>query len=410
MQSPTSASSTTRRRHRHALYTAAVVAALLVGGTDAFVGGMPTSTSGRTGSASGSEKPPPPPQSPTPPLVLWRDPKARPAVAPSPPTTALEMLLLSSACAATATAAAAYASSSSEHDVWYYMGRGEGRTADTGSDPFDPEFRPSSVGTIVVDPLDPDFRPSTRTAGILEPEEEFTHDFDLPTLRTTTVVDTKQPNFQLYCDLDGVLVDFEAGVQKICGQATAELAKTEMWHSIERAGESFFDNLPWTRDGPQLWQAIRHLRPDILTGVPDLAGSRQEKVDWCRRHLLDGQEDDYRHVDMAGFGYNHANVNGQTKRHESSHITHIITCWSYNKHYESGPNAVLIDDRIALKASWEAKGGIFVHHTDTESTLKQLRAIGVLQDKDNDDDQPPVLNSRNRKANRGKSQRDRVMP
>ena len=91
--------------------------------------------------------------------------------------------------------------------------------------------------------------------------------------------------------------------------------------------------------------------------------------------------DEYRHVDMAGNdGYNHASVNGVPKaeRSSSSSVTNIITCWSYNKHYESGQRHVLIDDRIALKESWEAKGGIFVHHTSTDSTLQQLQEIGVL--------------------------------
>jgi hypothetical protein len=44
---------------------------------------------------------------------------------------------------------------------------------------------------------------------------------------------------------------------------------------------------------------------------------------------------------------------------------------------ESDPS-VLIDDRIALADDWIKKGGIFVHHTDTESTLEQLQCHGIL--------------------------------
>ena len=39
---------------------------------------------------------------------------------------------------------------------------------------------------------------------------------------------------------------------------------------------------------------------------------------------------------------------------------------------------VLIDDRIDLAENWEARGGIFVHHTHTERTLRILKEHGVL--------------------------------
>ena len=92
---------------------------------------------------------------------------------------------------------------------------------------------------------------------------------------------------------------------------------------------------------------------------------------------------------MAGYGYRHDNVNGQTRAcpETESDVLNVITCWSYNKHYESGHGAVLIDDRIALKESWEAAGGIFVHHTSTERTLQQLRGLGVLPTSPDDDDE-----------------------
>lgn len=229
---------------------------------------------------------------------------------------------------------------------------------------------------VVADPFDPDFRPSS---------SPFDNELWGPPTSTTTAASTTTladvGEFQIFCDLDGVLVDFEAGVQKICQQSTAEIAKQTMWRKIAQSKTAFFQELPWTRDGPQLWDAIRHLQPTILTGVPDLKNSRMEKFKWCVDHL--GMEE-YRHVDLAGYGYRHSNVNGNPKAcpQQEKGITNIITCWSYNKHNESGSFAVLIDDRIALKESWEARGGIFVHHTDTDSTLRQLTELGVLDTED----------------------------
>jgi hypothetical protein len=41
--------------------------------------------------------------------------------------------------------------------------------------------------------------------------------------------------------------------------------------------------------------------------------------------------------------------------------------------------SVLIDDRKDLQDDWEAAGGIFILHTDTVSSLQQLREKGILK-------------------------------
>lgn len=227
----------------------------------------------------------------------------------------------------------------------------------------------------VLDPFDPNFRPTKNSPWGPSPVS-ISADGTTVAAPALDVVAPAEGEFKIYCDLDGVLVDFEAGVQKICRQSTAELAKTTMWQKIEQSNTAFFADLPWMPDGPQLWEGIRHLKPDILTGVPDLQGSCSDKFQWCRDHL--GMEE-YRHVDMAARGFGHSSVNGIPKEQEGG-VTNIITCWSYNKHHESGHQAVLIDDRIALQESWVAKGGIFVHHTNAKSTLRKLRELGILED------------------------------
>jgi hypothetical protein len=42
--------------------------------------------------------------------------------------------------------------------------------------------------------------------------------------------------------------------------------------------------------------------------------------------------------------------------------------------------SVLIDDRISLKDDWEKAGGIFIHHINTETTLRKLRDHGIIAD------------------------------
>jgi hypothetical protein len=201
--------------------------------------------------------------------------------------------------------------------------------------------------------------------------------------RTVQEPSPPKQRFKVFCDLDGVLVDFETGIRNLFPDepyhtfSIADLHRQTMWTRVSKTN-SFFEHLAWAPGGKQLWSAIRHLEPDILTGVPVYQDSRTEKFKWCQRELgLDLQ--DMEHVDKAGWWYSHVCVNGARR---SEQATHIVTCWSHNKHRESGPGAVLIDDRLSLKADWEKAGGIFIFHRtgDTDATLQQLYDHGILQE------------------------------
>jgi len=205
-------------------------------------------------------------------------------------------------------------------------------------------------------------------------------------------------SYKIYCDLDGVLVDFEAGVRKIFnGRGPDQLPPYVLWPGITRAN-GFFKHLPWTSDGKKLWdELLVHYNnnnnnnnndnsiddtvlPDILTGVPRNKEARKQKFLWCQRELgvPGGGDDDndvpINHVDMAGPKSSHDRVNGVRKKG----VVNVMTCWSKNKHYESRSKAVLIDDNLKFAEKWEEKGGLFIHHKNTALTLEKLRQHGVL--------------------------------
>jgi hypothetical protein len=173
--------------------------------------------------------------------------------------------------------------------------------------------------------------------------------------------------------MDGVLVDFEKGVYSLLQTGTSTLDKQTMWKNVARIPH-WFEQLEWKQDGKRLWKAIKHLRPDILTGVPDIQSSCVDKYNWCKREL---ELEEVHHVDMAADGKRcaHESINGNSPREDA---TNVITCWSTNKYRECKSGSVLIDDRIDLKDSWESAGGIFIHHINTESTLEKLREHGIL--------------------------------
>lgn len=132
--------------------------------------------------------------------------------------------------------------------------------------------------------------------------------------------------------MDGVLVDFDAGVRALSNGVPAnDLPKQRMWRLIGRCRYNFYERLQWMPDGRELWEAIKDTQPDILTGVPSNKDACVGKHNWCRRELGVAVN----HVDMAARQGRHLCAKGK----RTKGLTNVITCWSRNKHFESGEMA-----------------------------------------------------------------------
>jgi hypothetical protein len=59
-----------------------------------------------------------------------------------------------------------------------------------------------------------------------------------------------------------------------------------------------------------------------------------------------------------------------------THTHHV--CTLYIVFNDCINNRILIDDRIALKKNWVDAGGIFIHHINTETTIKKLSNLGII--------------------------------
>lgn len=159
-------------------------------------------------------------------------------------------------------------------------------------------------------------------------------------------------HFHVYCDLDGVLADFERGVRDLTGRATSNQPVTKMWQRILNRG-GFFRNLPWLPYGEALWAEITSLSPEtptILTGLPFNAKKQvhREKQAWCKEQL-------------------------------GTHVP-VICCNSRDKSDHAQAGSILIDDNIDRKKDWELYGGTFIHHVRPERTTYELaRALGKLE-------------------------------
>jgi hypothetical protein len=158
---------------------------------------------------------------------------------------------------------------------------------------------------------------------------------------------------RIFCDLDGVLTDFEGGVLAATGCAVGSLSAAVMWSQLRQV-DSFFERLRWTKDGQELWKSILQLcathgvrSPEILSGVPagDAFGreAQQQKQRWCAKNLG-------------------ADVTVQIGK-------------SSEKYRHSGSGAILIDDNVELRDAWVQRGGIFIHHQSARGTLQELTMI-----------------------------------
>ena len=199
--------------------------------------------------------------------------------------------------------------------------------------------------------------------------------------------------YKIFCDLDGVLVDFEAGVRRINrGKGPDDLSAGQLWGSIARAHQ-FFLNLSWTKDGKELWSRIvqEGYVPDILTGLPTAKGAAKQKFDWCCKELKFAFAEQskskpvFNHIDYANVKRGHAIKSGA--RRKGGNVVNVLTCWSRNKHCESAENHVLIDDREDLGEKWTAKGGIFIHHTSTANSIKKMVKLGIFNNSNDNEDE-----------------------
>lgn len=148
---------------------------------------------------------------------------------------------------------------------------------------------------------------------------------------------------RLFLDLDGVLADFDQGVERVTGRRPPLLSNREMWRALAREAD-FFATLEMMIGARDLWDYCRPFKPTILTGIPRGAWAAPQKRRWVAAVLGENVE--------------------------------VITCLSAEKHRWSGPGHVLVDDREKQRAAWEGAGGHFILHRTPGESIQALKAAG----------------------------------
>ncbi len=150
---------------------------------------------------------------------------------------------------------------------------------------------------------------------------------------------------RLFLDLDGVLADFDAGAKAVLGMTPAEFEKRHsrgaFWGRLARAPD-FYARLPEMADARELFDAVAHLHPTILTGLPLGQWAAPQKERWVAEHFPG---------------------------------TPIITTMARDKHKHMHAGDVLVDDRETHRAAYEAAGMVFIHHRNARDSLRALAEI-----------------------------------
>ena len=186
--------------------------------------------------------------------------------------------------------------------------------------------------------------------------------------------------YQIFCDLDGVLVDFYKGIENAIKGKAPQKASERYLASQEKARESlggatlkechldkksddfkkpvrdfmqramssnrhFWMNLPWTKEGKRLWNFIEKYDPIILSRPVDLESVIGKKV-WVKRNL-----------DL---------VKDRVQiRYDKSKYTDY-----------DGKTGLLIDDYIKNITSYGEKGGETIHFKDVDTAIEKLKNYG----------------------------------
>jgi len=166
----------------------------------------------------------------------------------------------------------------------------------------------------------------------------------------------EQTDWKIYCDMDGVLSDFNKQLHDTWLAEYNKENKTkfkdgwsfeskngskEFWKRVGEVGLKFWSDMPWMPDGKKLWNFIKNKNVEILSRPSRDQISRDGKKIWCEREL--GKD--------------------------------IKLTLSYHKEKLANPKSILIDDLKKNIDKWNKAGGIGILHKNTEDTLKKLKDI-----------------------------------
>jgi len=156
--------------------------------------------------------------------------------------------------------------------------------------------------------------------------------------------------FTVYCDMDGVLCDFDLQFKELTNGISPKEYKAEhgvngFWEIITKQGEKFWSEMPWTPEGKELWSYIKKYNPILLSAPSNDSSSRLGKRQWVDKNLPG--------------------------------VTLKLASKANKPDYATNDKDVLIDDWYGTIVDWKNKGSIGIWYNSYSSAIRQLQKSGL---------------------------------
>jgi hypothetical protein len=168
---------------------------------------------------------------------------------------------------------------------------------------------------------------------------------------------------RIFCDLDGVLVDFDRGFAELPENAEGLLpsefeeqnGKNSIWPILDKHGSEYWSELYWKSDGRELWDYLEEYKPTILSSPSRSTDSILGKTKWVKLNLKINDKPVTKKADYTG--------NERLILMQQKHL------------FATGPKDILIDDTQSKIDKWTEAGGTGILHNDATDTIKVLEKI-----------------------------------
>jgi hypothetical protein len=163
--------------------------------------------------------------------------------------------------------------------------------------------------------------------------------------------------YEIYCDMDGVLCDFDAQFDHYFGESVKEYIADKGIKSFENAvneaGQEFWITMPMLAGAKELWQKIGKYGVTILSSPGEFEGAKEGKIKWIKENLRPSPKK----IIFKQTGQKHTEIQGKGE--------------------EEIKKSVLIDDYGKNLKPWESIGAKGIKHSaDTlQNTLDSLEEL-----------------------------------
>jgi hypothetical protein len=161
--------------------------------------------------------------------------------------------------------------------------------------------------------------------------------------------------YNIYCDMDGVLCDFDSQFEHYFGipikEYEQEKGSKALENAVDSAGLVFWSRMPWTPGGKHLWDKIGSHGVTILSAPGKFKYAKEGKKLWISEHLRPQP------VKVV---------------FRESGLKHTVLA---NKSPEEVAKSVLIDDYGKNLRPWQESGGKIVKYDSFDSANAQMHKL-----------------------------------